>query len=269
MAEVIELEGGYGVRTRCQDCGRERVLDCREVEDRDGTLIRTSARPNRIAVALADTMLCEACGVAASSSEDRTRREAAMARNVRESGIPGPLFAEATWPALIEEGKTPDETQRRRAAIAAAKAWAATRRPGRGLLLHGPAGSGKTRLAATAAVARLAHSPIRWVSVGVLMAQLDGAWNDAERQDALKVLTSKGPVVLDDFDKVNPNARLQAALFTALDKREQSGAALLVTTNLAPAELERRFSEPIVSRLTGMCVVLQYPGADLRQSWRL
>jgi DNA replication protein DnaC len=250
--DVERLEDGtWRTWATCQDCGVRRPLDSDE-------------QPGRLALAIAPLLLCQSCGLEAARAEDRATRERRLQEYLRESGMPEPLLRAATWDSLLEDGKTPDDTVRRRDAIAAAKAWAGERRPERGLLLHGPAGSGKTRLAATAAVARMAHSPIRWVSVGVLMAQLDGAWNDDERAQALKVLTSKGPVVLDDFDKVNPNARLQAALFTALDKREQSGAAIIVTTNLAPAELERRFSEAIVSRLAGMCRILRYPGPDRR-----
>jgi DNA replication protein DnaC len=266
MAEVVELEGGYGVRARCQDCKRERVLDCREVEEADGTITRTAAPPNRMAVQMADLILCERCGVESSRREAEERDTRMRAAYVLASGMPAPLVADAAWSALIEEAGTPGATAQRRSAIEVARAWAQTRKPGKGLLLYGPAGSGKTRLAATAAVERMKHSPIRWISVGVLMAQLDGAWNDAERQDALKVLTSKGPVVLDDFDKAVPNARFQAALFTSLDKREQSGAALIVTTNLPPDQLARTFSEPIVSRLQGMCVSLPYPGPDMRRT---
>lgn len=264
MTEVVELEDGYGILTRCQDCGVERTLDCREMEDRDGNVVRTSSPPNRIAVALAATLLCESCGAKAMEADDRRTNDATVARHVKASGIPEPLARAAGWSEIIDVGRTPDETEARRRAIQAARDWSGKRRPGKGLLLHGDPGTGKTRLAATAAVARMTHSPIRWVSVGVLMAQLDGAWNDDERQQALKVLTDRGPVVLDDFDKVVPNQRMQAALFTALDKRDQSGAAIIVTTNLPPAKLEEKLNEAIVSRLVGMCQVLRYPGPDHR-----
>lgn len=251
---MLELAGGrFAVKKRCQDCGRESILDCEDV------------RPNPIALQLASLFLCDSCTAASLAAEERAHRVELVKRHLRESGMPRPLAeACASWDDLIEEGRTPDETQRRRDAIAAARAWAGRRKPHRGLLLHGDPGTGKTRLAATAAIERMTHSPIRWVSVGVLMAQLEGAWNDVERQEALRVLTSKGAVVLDDFDKIMPNRRMQGALFTALDKREQSGAAIVVTTNLPPARLEEHVGDVIVSRLIGLCQVLRYPGPDFR-----
>jgi DNA replication protein DnaC len=100
--------------------------------------------------------------------------------------------------------------------------------------------------------------------VGVLMAELQGAWNDEDRKQALKVLTGATAVALDDFDKVNPSPSMLAQLFTALDKREQARSPLLVTTNLKPSDLASKLGNVIASRLTGMCVVLAYPGPDRR-----
>jgi DNA replication protein DnaC len=98
----------------------------------------------------------------------------------------------------------------------------------------------------------------------VLMAELQQAWGDDDRRAALKVLTSAGPIALDDFDKVNATEHVRVQLFTALDKREQSRVPLIVTTNLKPSELSKKLGDVIASRLVGMCVVLPYPGPDRR-----
>lgn len=210
------------------------------------------------------SVACESCAEEERAAEERGRGQAERGKRLAKSGIADSLAKAVSWESLILEGGTPDATEHRRRAIDAAKEWAASEQPKRGLLLWGPPGTGKTRLAATAAVARMEHSAITWVSVGVLMAELDGAWNDEERKKALKVLTSPGPVVLDDIDKIQPNARMRGQIFTALDKREQSGQALIVTANGTPKQLGEQLGEAVASRLMGMCSVLHYPGPDHR-----
>jgi DNA replication protein DnaC len=208
--------------------------------------------------------ICEGCAAEELAAEERATGARDHQRRVQDSKIPAALAGVATWESLIAKGRTPDETLRRGEAIDAAREWASTEKPARGLLIWGDPGTGKTRLAATAAMQRLQRWPLRWVSVGVLMAELDGAWNDDDRKAALKVVTSAGPAVLDDFDKLNPTGRTVSQLFAALDKREQARVPLIVTTNLPPRKLTEKLGDVIVSRLVGMCRVLAYPGPDHR-----
>jgi DNA replication protein DnaC len=117
------------------------------------------------------------------------------------------------------------------------------------------------------------------VSVPDLIIKLSASFGDKDRAEALKVLTGRGPLVLDDLDKIKPSAHVLSHLFTAIDARYQSGAPLFVTTNMVPSELvdffagdrgdadERRVAaEAIVSRLLEHCVLHRIEGPDRRRA---
>lgn len=243
MTPVFELARDEAeVRTRCQECRVEIVLAVEEEE------------PSRLALTYAAAaMLCERCSAAyeAAVKAEETRRD--LDKRARASKLPEPLRA-LTFDQMIATGP-------RARAIQAAREWADA---GHGLVLYGPTGVGKTRLAGTAAWQRvLDGKPVTWVSVAVLMAQLGAAFSDPDRRAAIEVLTGTGPLVLDDFDKVNPTEWARTQLFAAIDRRISADAPLLVTTNLKPAALREKFGEAIASRLAG-CKTIELTGPDYR-----
>jgi DNA replication protein DnaC len=224
-------------------------------------------RVSPIALWVAQRWCCEGCSAIELLHDERADTQKALNERVRQSGIERALAASTGWKGALEEGESPDETQKRIRAIDACRRWSEQQKPKHALLLWGPPGSGKTWLAATTAMARLSHSPMRWIQTRVLMAQLEAAFNDDARHEALKVLLGKGPIVLDDVDKLE--GRHQGNLYAAIDSRDQAGQrAIIMTTNLKPAELEKKLGDVVMSRITGLCHsnagIMHFPGPDRR-----
>lgn len=210
-------------------------------------------------------LVCQDCEEKEIRAEEQLQASRTFDLRVKASGIPEALVDEVSWDSIITKASTPDDTAKRVTALELAREWAADPSKGaKGIWLHGPQGSGKTRLVATAVRERLSHLPIRWVSVAILIMQLDGAWNDDDRKAALKVLTDPGVVVLDDLDKITPTTRVQTALFTALEARERDRVGIAVTSNESPGKVAELFSSPFMSRLVSMATPLAYPGPDRR-----
>lgn len=206
--------------------------------------------------AMAHRVKCDHCSAQFDrEQEDAERREARESRRNR-CQLPRRLRGERLS-ELAERAK-----QGQTDALDAAEEWVAGHFDG--LMLTGPSGTGKTRIAAAACWSRLDHESCSYVSVAHAMSRLASSLTDSGRAEAIKFFHGSGAVVLDDFDKCRPTEYGKEQVFAAIDAREQAGAPLLVTTNLAPSELAERFGEPIASRLAGYCEVVEVAGADLR-----
>lgn len=279
---VKDDAGRLHLRSWCIHCPKDRPTELRlplegpapdpDVESRQISVDIALERGwlSLFALKVAQRMACDPCRERIEQREVAKSAAVATDGRVRDAGIPAGLVKRVSsaggWDGLIVEGGSADATARRSQTIEVAREWAGKKRPERGLLIWGPVGAGKTHLAAVLALERLRHSPVRWVSVAVLMAELQQAWGDEDRLRALKVLTSTSVAVLDDFDKFAATEGKLTQIFTALDKREQARTPLIVTTNKKPSELKQMMGDVIVSRLLGMCNVLEYPGPDRRLS---
>lgn len=263
--DLLELreDGVIVIKRKCRMCKVDGRLPL--VDDEGNVLNKVSA----IALRFLRMWCCEKCALEEERAVAAAEGAKAIAARLRESGMPPAMAAAVSWPTMDETGATVDDAVRRVRAIEAAKRWAEHEHPAHALLLYSAPGTGKTRLAATAAKARMQNGwPVSWVSVAVLMAQLQAAFSDDDRKAALKVLTGKGPVVLDDLDKINPTPAMLTQLFTALDKRDQAGQkAVIITTNRNPSDLAGMLGDVLMSRLAGMCGstgMMPFPGPDRR-----
>ena len=197
--------------------------------------------------------------------------------------VPRELLQASNLPAALIVQAEQCEWPTKRPAVQAAQRWAAGEV--QGLCLTGDVGVGKTCLAATATLVRLAtcklprraphgshtwHDPAApmWVSMAQLLVQLRSGFGTDMRSGAQHLVGTRCAVVFDDFDKINPTANALEVVFAALDARIQAGASVLITTNLPVGKFAVGWPQPlgqaIASRIAGYCQVVRMGGKDRR-----
>lgn len=75
--------------------------------------------------------------------------------------------------------------------------------------------------------------------------------------------------MLDDLGSEYSSPLSNATLFDLVNSRLLDRRATLISTNLSPDEMERKYSERLVSRLLCGYAMLYFEGEDIRQQKRL
>lgn len=216
----------WGLRAKCAEC-------------QVGVILVSEEEPSEMAMTFARIgVVCDLCDSTREAAEDRRRLRDRLSQRVTHSGLPNDLH-NLSWADMDRQGK-------RRPVIAAARAWA---EGGGRMLLTGPIGTGKTRLAATAAWDVLQCGPVTWISVPLLFVHAFMPATSPERKRAVDVMGGKGALVLDDLGKEKPGDWARQILFGAIDSRIQSGAPILITSNFDPDGLADRLGEAVGDRL--------------------
>ncbi len=131
--------------------------------------------------------------------------------------------------------------------------------------VHGPNGTGKTRLAALAARRAVdSGCGVRFVTARDLV---ESSYGDRQ---SLALLKTCPALVVDDLGKEHPSQWSVGALFDVVDARYEARRSLLVTSNYRLSELAARMSadesaaRAIASRLAGECEMVEVSGRDMR-----
>lgn len=150
-------------------------------------------------------------------------------------------------------------------AVKAVKEYAA--RPQGWLLLQGGVGSGKTHLAAAVVRQQVnAGNDAHFVSVMEALDRMRAAFGQHTEDDYARFLRTVNLLVLDDLGAERSTEWAQEALFGIIDHRYGARYPLIVTTNCAPEQLDKRIASRLQQTGWGRTVVL--PCGDFRISQR-
>lgn len=137
---------------------------------------------------------------------------------------------------------------------------------GKGLLLFGDTGTGKTFVAASIANALADKGyPTMVTQFTKLINLINGTWEKQEYIDALNYFAL---IVIDDLATERNTETANEIVYSIIDSRVRAGLPMVITTNLTSKELqspENMRNKRIYSRLYEICIPVEVEGGDRRR----
>lgn len=140
------------------------------------------------------------------------------------------------------------------------------RKSGKGLLLFGTVGTGKSYASACIANALIDKGiPVLMTNFARIANTVGGMWEG--KQEYYDSLNRFPLLILDDLATERKTEYMQEIVFSVIDARYRAGLPLIVTTNLTSEELKHPSDisyQRTFSRLLEMCVPVKVEGKDKR-----
>lgn len=151
-----------------------------------------------------------------------------------------------------------------------AKNFEQASRGGKGLILFGDAGTGKTHLASAISNCLMNDYfiPVKFGTFADLLDSLKDSFKTDRQTKIVKALGEIPLLVIDDLGKERYTEWASQILFQVIDRRYNKELPTIITTNLSPQALRERIGDPIMSRLSETCYGIQMKGENYRYAHR-
>lgn len=206
---------------------------------------------------------CRAEEIVREDEERKLREKYEQIKRLRVAGFPESEMAD--WNFASDDGTNPKMIKAMQNYV---HHFAEFREKGKGLLLFGNVGTGKTFLAACVANALIDRGiPCLMTNFKRISNTTQGMFDG--RQEYFDSLNRFPLLVLDDLNAEQQTDYMLSMVYDVIDARYRARLPLIVTTNLTREELQNPADirhERIFSRLFEMCTPIEIAGKDRRHA---